>query len=419
MNIYNKMAIRTLSFINEVIFIYFFIAPVFFYLKFPFPYVSYLLVVFLSAAVFWGIGRFTSTYSPFLIVTPLMAFIIYYLFAYPAVVAVLLAIIFSWRFIKQLDGSSGENERLILIISFVLAISEALIFKSDVFIWIGITQFILLLLNHLVKQYLAMAEMNEGNKFSKLNLASGPAFLMFIFLFISAFLLLFFDVIVRIASFLYSVIHSMFIGLLTIMVKVLGLTGIDMTELLNALKLDKGSLFDMDFTRKEEVERQKSWATQNREEIIEAISWTGIVIGAIVALVIIFILYKKKINRYESNNHIGNVIHSSNPMSGDKGKKKNPFQKFLDIFSAKSEEPARKLFFDFEKFAHKKGYGRSYSETIEEWFTRLSFPVKNVDLYQKVRYGEERLSQFEMEHLKKELTLLRHFIKERSETEKE
>lgn len=69
----------------------------------------------------------------------------------------------------------------------------------------------------------------------------------------------------------------------------------------------------------------------------------------------------------------------------------------------------RKLYFDFEKWASSKGYGRYDDETIEQWFSRLSLDehisISKLQYYQKMRYKDKVLSE-------EEFKLLKNYIKE-------
>ncbi len=67
-------------------------------------------------------------------------------------------------------------------------------------------------------------------------------------------------------------------------------------------------------------------------------------------------------------------------------------------------ERGRKMYFDFEKWAASKGFGRYSDETIEQWFRRLSLdaysPVSKLEHYQEMRYRDKELTDEELEKLK-------------------
>lgn len=72
-------------------------------------------------------------------------------------------------------------------------------------------------------------------------------------------------------------------------------------------------------------------------------------------------------------------------------------------------DKGRKLYFDFEKWASSKGYGRYEDETIEQWFNRMSLDdhisISKLQYYQKMRYKDKVLSE-------EEFKLLEIYIKE-------
>lgn len=72
-------------------------------------------------------------------------------------------------------------------------------------------------------------------------------------------------------------------------------------------------------------------------------------------------------------------------------------------------DKVRRMYFDFEKWASSKGYGRYKDETIEQWFHRLSLEehisISKLQYYQKMRYKDKVLSD-------EEFKLLNNYIKE-------
>lgn len=69
----------------------------------------------------------------------------------------------------------------------------------------------------------------------------------------------------------------------------------------------------------------------------------------------------------------------------------------------KPDHPIRKLLYQFEVRLTKRGFGRQPHETIENWFTRLQLSDYNIQIYQKVRYGGEEVSEEEVRSFKKNL----------------
>lgn len=75
--------------------------------------------------------------------------------------------------------------------------------------------------------------------------------------------------------------------------------------------------------------------------------------------------------------------------------------------AASKKAPAgkgRKMYFDFEKWAASKGFGRYADETIEQWFKRLRLnehtAISKLGYYQALRYKDKELTDEELEKLK-------------------
>lgn len=114
---------------------------------------------------------------------------------------------------------------------------------------------------------------------------------------------------------------------------------------------------------------------------------------AILIIIVIFFLWKKR-NIFNNQSSLllnGNisVLDSSYANSQLIGKKR-----WLH-----SKDRTRKKFLQFEKVMDKKGFGREPGESAVNWFLRLELSGKDADsvlaAYEKVRYGEESISDEE------------------------
>ncbi|MGM0806327.1 MAG: DUF4129 domain-containing protein [Bacillota bacterium] len=114
---------------------------------------------------------------------------------------------------------------------------------------------------------------------------------------------------------------------------------------------------------------------------------------AILIIIVIFFLWKKR-NIFNNQSSLllnGNisVLDSSYANSQLIGKKR-----WLH-----SKDRTRKKFLQFEKVMDKKGFGREPGESAVNWFLRLELSGKDADsvlaAYEKVRYGEESISDTE------------------------
>lgn len=118
-----------------------------------------------------------------------------------------------------------------------------------------------------------------------------------------------------------------------------------------------------------------------------------------------FIRRKTKINDKDKTNIETEKLPYRFSELKEKRKKKAP----------KSE--IRKAFFELERWAAKHQLGRYYDETVEQWLQRLQLDPNRykdvVHLYQKVRYGEQSVTEDQTRHYNDQLTDLKNTLKQK------
>lgn len=210
---------------------------------------------------------------------------------------------------------------------------------------------------------------------------------------------------------LTSVFILIFIGLGVVVTQVyrLAITALSyvVVFLLNAMVFMLRPFFDflegveLDYPEDafQEDEAQPDGYQSPDEVISETNQVLGIPFGAIVltlvviaAIFAIWSYFKKRENPGRDDKYAhqtpNTVDHTPVPSPGYK---KPPVGK------------GRKMYFDFEKWAAGKGYGRYTDETIEQWFRRLSLDkyssVSKLEHYQAMRYKDKELTENELEKL--------------------
>ncbi len=144
---------------------------------------------------------------------------------------------------------------------------------------------------------------------------------------------------------------------------------------------------------------------ESPEEVVSStnqilnIPFGPVVIAAVVIAVILFIYFYFK-NR---------DIVTEEKTAGQKNTFADNTKTYKPENKKAPTDKVRRLYFDFEKWASSKGYGRYYDETIEQWFSRLSLEeyisISKLQYYQKMRYKDKVLSD-------EEFKLLKTYIKE-------
>ena len=74
----------------------------------------------------------------------------------------------------------------------------------------------------------------------------------------------------------------------------------------------------------------------------------------------------------------------------------------------------RKEVFQLESLARVKGKGRKSSETLQNWLRRLRVNEEVIELYEKVRYGEQRLTSQELKVFTEAVKQLKDFMNDSS-----
>ncbi|WP_153727082.1 hypothetical protein [Salinibacillus xinjiangensis] len=353
--------------------------------------------------------KWTRTYAPFIIFTPIIGIAFYTMLHYPFTLSILLAIFLSLRFIHLVKEGPKENEKTLILITFYIAIIEALIFSTNSVIWIAMLQFFLVLISYYAKHYSSLKQQSSENHFSYIGVPV-PVIVTSIFLFLSGAMYMFFE---EIQSLLHGLWGIMVI-VLSAVFKVIGV-GVELTGI-TEFKLDSSQSSTEKLQIKNVPKGDYNFLGDSTVSAINnsmnVLAWVGYGFIALVMIWIVVKYFKKNIHEVDqkqASKHITfQKIHNN-----DVERKKSITQ----WFSRHPKHVARKLIFQFEEFSIKKGHGRKYYETIEEWFNRLNLELGDITLYQKVRYGEEEITKEELARLRLELSQLRKEIQNRQKNE--
>src|SRR5699024_11721321 len=89
-------------------------------------------------------------------------------------------------------------------------------------------------------------------------------------------------------------------------------------------------------------------------------------------------------------------------LSGGARREKNLFNRLYDSLFQRPSHPVRRLLYQFERKMIGTSYERHSFETIDRWSKRIGLAT-NLEVYQKVRYGNLEVNNEEVEKFKKEL----------------
>ncbi|UOQ94283.1 hypothetical protein MUO14_04795 [Halobacillus shinanisalinarum] len=385
----------------------------FYFLLFPFIHISelevnfwfYTLLILVSFPCFKVASLRNVTIAPFaLAVSVVIAAAIFFL-GFPISIAILATSVLVWRFLAHEQEPNQGNELIILLSSILFVFVEVMITYEHSLVFALMLQFIIVLFGHLIAHFYQVPQ-NERKK-GKKSLYRG--LLLFIF-----------GAIVMILALrpVRWMVESVWLSITGLFLQ--GVKGFLFT--LESMGLDVSNIQPIDEKPMIEINRQVEEGTkENHEKLIaddnqisevsQVIEWGSIIAIVIIAMTVIFVMNRKRKQSVEMESGALPVHYSlisEKELQEDKGKRSM-------FWRSKGEGDIRIQFYKFEKFAHKKGYGRKMSESVEEWFNRVQFNFVQTDLYQKVRYGETQLNDREKERFFEEIKQLRTEIYNRTE----
>ena len=382
---------KLLRLIPEGILFYFILVPIFTVSQMRYPFWSYLVIVMITLFLFDAGVKLTKSYLVYLPILLLgFAFAVYGL-GYPVAIAILLLGYLFWRE-WTFEMSGVENNRLILFtLTTVLLLIEVMFFYNDNLIWMGAVQAIVVISGYWLDLTFSAPQskraQNKSLLFTLLLLSGGIA------------LYVLYPLINGAIGIIFSVIGFGFKTVVYGIADLLNWAGIS----LNLDIIDEKSYnqiidnFKNDMDDLKEI--KEAPVTGGNGESGFSI-WKFIVLPAVL-IAIAGLLYKKR--KYhplpsDNENQWNDPNIQVNPVDGsqlfdEKGQQDTPDEE--------PEHPIRKLVLNLEKEADKNGYGRKSYETIEDWFIRLKLKPDELELYQKVRYGQSKLTNKEHQKLKK------------------
>lgn len=374
-------------FFSEAIIIFLIVLPILHYHYFWVPYWSYLLVTLLACALFSIITRLKTGYIWYLGMAPVF-FITFSVLDYPLFMTILFSGLFVWRYIdiRREEIISRENN-YILFTLILTAFVMLLVHYGHVMLY-PFFQFIVLVFGYIVSN-LAVVKQAERKQFDKklavyfvglLALGAGVFYLLFAYA-------------RRTALMIWDGILLLITGSLNGLGKLLSLFTIEKREWSD----QKSSPGEDDF---------EYWNKLEEFNVVDTVTnyWVIAVSLLLFSIVLFFVLFlwKKRfhgtIDRLDTEDE---SVSYQNIDQTDKERNRSILAGFKKYFH-KPKHPVRKMVYQFEQEAAKTKKGRKYSETVEDWLHRTGWEV-DLEIYQKVRYGQQDVSNRDVEHLKAQL----------------
>ena len=378
---------KVYQYIMEIIFLY--IVLVLFYFHTPIlpPILPFLMIVGLGGLAYLYLLSKLKERTPYFVVMILIPLVAYIssLFGLGFGLSITLSAFICWRIIAYYNQGMILSESTILIITlcggFLIYLGSVVQVypHKNITLYLMITQLLFLMLGKILNG-LFISKINDKNTEAKKQ--SSSMLILFSGLFGAA-------IVVAVGFPLF------FNGLLSLIMSIVG-------KGLYTLSIPLFNAVDnADFERNPQGAGADGRGWDNSLEdnksiydFLDGLSWLNLwtvlsILGIMIIAILAFILGRKKMVK----NH--EAAMAGNPYTVTVESSKKAERTWFKKNNAPAEK-VRKLLYDLEIHAARKGRGRYGHETAQEWLAREKFlDSKLVLAYEKVRYGEELLSEQE------------------------
>ena len=344
------------------------------------PYWSYFSLAFFICLAFSVYAKYASRLLPYMVTLPLLL-VAFYLLDYPLPLNLFYTGFFTWRYLVIQKRAAGNHEMHYLIFTVIVAVPLFLFIKDYRILVCVILQLLIILAGH----FFAHAVMIPKVQRKQIPVTLGLYFI--ILLSFGAFILY----LLHFAVFKIGGILFDFTFLL--LEKFLGLF-----EFLENIPIEWR--YAEEPLEVEDEELEEFGASLLDAITTFVVSYLGLTVVIIICIVIalLFLLLKKP--WYFSR--IGTIREQSSIQSNEKMSPDTRVIFNYKNYFKKPKHPARKMVYDFEQKAAKSHKGRQPFESLEEWFERVDLD-SNLSIYQKVRYGNDKITDQELKLLQAQL----------------
>lgn len=208
-------------------------------------------------------------------------------------------------------------------------------------------------------------------------------------------------------SFIVPVLKWAFFGLLNGLISIVALAAKPLFDFIEGIYIESP-------VNEQEEETEVEMGNQAEEftdsSVLGAIpQWVWFLVIAVILVAIVLYLWKKKMSHETISEQINlNIAYASLPQS-NKPKRR--------IFrSNQPENNLRRLLYQLQMYAQKRGLGRHEYETVREWFDRIGISNQElvIETYDAVRYGNGVLTKNEEVLIEERIRGIKKEIKEQS-----
>ncbi|QOR68322.1 hypothetical protein IM538_09575 [Cytobacillus suaedae] len=376
---------RVYQYLMEIIFLYILLVLFYFHTPSLPPILPFIIIVGFGGLAYLFILTKLKDRTPFFVVMILIPIIAYVssLFGYGFGMSLALSAFVCWRVIAYYNQGFRPSESTVLVITLIAGF---LIYLGSVVqgyplknvtLYLMLSQLLFLMLGKMINGIYISSVSNKSKAAGK---QTGSMVGMFFGLTVAA------AVLAVGFPLLFKFVLS---GLMSLVGKGMYAISVPLFNAVDNAEFSSNSQGD--------TEGVSGWDKALEDKELQAIGdslfniWTVLAILSIIVIAVIaFMLARKRMIRSEE------AVAAGIPFSMATGNAGLSEQSWFKKRKDAPSEKVRRLVLELETHAAKKGRGRFVYETVEEWLRREKFLDRNlVSAYEKVRYGEEQLSETE------------------------
>ncbi|MEN2768400.1 hypothetical protein [Ornithinibacillus xuwenensis] len=368
-------------FISEGIILYLIVLPFMFYYYDAVPGWNYLLLLAGTCLLFLLFSNLTKSNLPYIVVIPVII-LSFYLIGYTLSLSILFTGVLVWRYVAIRSKAFLSNEANYLIITFLLTLLGLFILKEFYVILFLFVQIFTILIGFTVSNLVVIEKEERRQVNRSVWLKWGSFFSIITILILS---------LADTATIFTKGVWEFFGNTLTLLVS-------GVAKVLEFLNIN-----DLFHPENEEQQSEEIGMSQEQTPLPEFENHDGnfdIFFAIVVTVMLIFLLviiYRVLKSKPKEENHSDAVdfMKTEEKLKRPKRMLSRPFKRR----KVRIKHPIRKLVYEFEQKAASLELGRRSYESIENWFNRVGLEG-NIDIYQKVRYGEQEVTTLEEKDLR-------------------
>ncbi|WP_163971593.1 DUF4129 domain-containing protein [Oceanobacillus halotolerans] len=392
-----RIILYAYHYMSEAILLFFVTLPIM-YLNYNWiPYWGYIGIAILTCIVFSVYTYVTRSYMWYIFTAPLIG-ICFYLVGFPLFLTVLFASVLTWRYMNIRNEDDVKRENMYLKLTLFLSIGLMLFIPDIEIIIFVFIQFLILIFGY-ISGHLSVIQKSDR---TQMNYSLG--------LFIAAMFL------VGAVSLLYTFDIARFV-LTKVWQGITYILGIVTTFIANILESIVITFEPMEQDSSQSIIEQGERIFESRETgdtplievIIPYIIWGIILVIAAVVLYLIARQWKRKFAvtpGQVQDNHV-----SYEQLDQVKKEKDHFLKRIFRNYKQRPTHPVRKMVYQLEHRLADSPFARKPSETVEEWVKRIGIDSE-LDVYQKVRYGELEVKDEEVRQLQEVMSKIKTTLKD-------